>query len=111
MTDRIGDEGQIPPMSPRQEKKMYEAEYKQAADLFQRTLTEYSKSDNKYQKEEFKKVMQESLQVLNDAATELRRSDLLNQNSLIEKDYTAFQSDDTNNDKLKKDLDKAKRTV
>jgi len=107
---KIGDEGQTPSIGPH-EKKMYEAEYKQAADLFQRTLAEYSKSDNIYQKAEFKKVMEESLQVLNDAATGLRRNDLLNQNSLIEKDYNSFQSDDKDNAKLKNDLDKAKRSV
>jgi len=111
MTDRVGDDGQTPPLSPHQEKKMYEAEYKQAADLFKNTLAAYEKSDNKYQKAEFKKVMEESLQVLNDAATGLRRNDLLNQNSQIEKDYTDFQMNDTNDTKLQKDLDKAKRSV
>jgi hypothetical protein len=111
MVDRISSEGDNPSISPRQERKMYESEYKQAADLFQRTLTEYAKSDNKYQKAEFKKVMEESLQVLNDAATELKRKDLLSQNNQIEKDYGAFQSDDTKDSTLKKDLDKAKRLV
>ena len=111
MADRIGDEGETPKIIPRHDRKMYEAEYKQAADLFQKSLNEYSKSDNKYQKAEFKKVMDESLQVLNDAATELRRKDLLNQNSQIEKDYTVFQTDDTKTSKLKTDLDKAKRSI
>ena len=111
MVDRIGDSGDTPPLSKSEAKKMCESEYKQAADLFQRTLESYSKSDNKYQKEEFKKVMRESLQVLNDAATELRRQDLLNQNSKIEKDYKEFQSDDTKQAKLVKDLDAAKKSV
>src|SRR5277367_247926 len=104
MVDQIGGEGETPSVTPRQERKMYEAEYKQAADLFQKTLTEYSKSDNKYQKAEFQKVMEESLQVLNETATELKRKDLLSQNNQIEKDYTAFQSDETKNSKLKQDL-------
>ena len=110
MTDRIGDDGQTPSIG-RQERKMYEAEYKQATDLFQKTLIEYGKSDNKYQKAEFKKVMEESLQVLNDAARELKRTDLQSQNNLIAKDYEAFDANDSDSSKLKQDLDKAKRTV
>ncbi len=111
MADRIDDQGETPSILPRKQRILYEAEYKHAADLFQRTLNEYSKSDNVYQKEEFKKVMEESLQVLNDTATELRRKDLLNQNHQIERDYTAFQSDDKNDSKLQTDLKKAKRSI
>ncbi len=111
MADRIGNEGETPSILPRQERKMYEAEYKRAADLFERSLEKYSESDNKYQRAEFKKVMEKSLQVLNDTAIELRRKDLLSQNSQIEKDYTAFQADDTKSTKLKTDLDKAKHSI
>lgn len=111
MADRISDEGDHPSILSRQERKMYEAEYKQAADLFERSLKEYEKSDNKYQKAEFKKVMEESLQVLNDAARELRRRDLLTQNNEIQKDYLAFKEDDTKSLKLEADLDKAKRSI
>ena len=107
MVDQVGGGGDS--LSPAQARRMYEAEYKHAADLFQKTLTAYSKSDNEYQKEEFKHVMNESLQVLNDAATALRRNDLLNQNNQIEQDYNAFQADDSKTSKLDADLNKAKR--
>lgn len=111
MTDRIGDSGETPSILPRQQRKMYEAEYKHAADLFQRTLNEYSKSDNKYQKEEFKKVMGEALHILKETASELRRNDLLGHNSEIERDYNTFQTDETQSSKLKTDLDRAKHSI
>ncbi|HEX2582740.1 MAG TPA: hypothetical protein VHL30_01340 [Chlamydiales bacterium] len=111
MTDRIGEEGDHPSVLSRQERKMYEAEYKQAADLFERSLKEYEKSDNKYQKAEFKKVMEESLQVLNDSARELRRKDLLTQNSKIQEDYAMFKEDETKSSQLWTDLDKAKHSI
>jgi len=105
---RIQGDGETPSI---QDKKLYEAEYKQAADLFQRSLNEYNKSDNMYQKEEFKKVMKEAMQILNDAAAELKRKDLNNQNDKIQHDFDTFRSDDTQASALQADLTKAKRIV
>ena len=108
MTDKIeGDGGKI----SWSDKKMYEQEYKHAADLFQRSLDQYSKSDNIFQKDAFKKVMDEALTVMNQTAGELKRNELLKQNSEIEQDYNTFQQDDSETKKLQSDLAKAKRSI
>ncbi|MBS0624879.1 MAG: hypothetical protein JSS32_02375 [Verrucomicrobia bacterium] len=112
MADQIqGSEG-MGPLSP-QEKREYELEYKHGADLFKRALDDYSKSDNIFQKAEFKDVMQQAMQVLNDTAAELKRQELLKQNQAIQKDFAAFQDkdDDASISKLSKDLDKAKKSI
>lgn len=96
------------------EKKMYEQEYKHSADLFKRALDQYAKSDNPYQKAEFKDVMDKALNVLNETASELMRKELANQNEVISKDYATFQKypeDQDTLDKLSKDLDKAKKSI
>ncbi len=111
MVDRINSDGNLPSISPHQQKKTYESEYTHAADLFQRTLNEYSKSDNLFQKAEFKKVMDTALYVLKEAASELKRKDLLAQSKQIEQDYQAFQADPTQVSALNTDLDKTKKSV
>lgn len=101
------------PLGPR-EKKMYEEEYKQSADLFKRALSQYNKSDNMYQKAEFKDVMDKAMNVLNETAHELMRKELEAQNQKIAADYQNFQKypgDPDTIQKLNKDLDKAKKSV
>ncbi len=101
------------PLGPH-DRKMYEHEYKQSADLFKRALDQYSKSDNPYQKAEFKDVMDQAMQVLNETASELMRKELQAQNQKIAKDYETFQKfpDDPDTvDKLNSDLDKAKKSL
>lgn len=101
------------PLGPR-EKKMYEQEYKHSADLFKRALDQYNKSENPYQKAEFKDVMDKAMQVLNETAHGLMRKELDDQNKKIAKDYANFQKypgDPDTVDKLNSDLDKAKKTV
>lgn len=100
------------PVGPQESKKMYETEYKHAADLFQRALDEDMKSTNKYQKEEFHKVMEQANRVLNETAKELNRSDLSKQNQQIEQDYKNYQGhpDAATKQKLQEDLDRAKRS-
>lgn len=108
----MGDSS-IGPLGPR-DIKMYEQEYKHGAELFQKALEDYVKSDNPFQKEEFKDVMRKALQVLNDSAQGLARKGLQQQNEKIAKDYAMFQkeSDDPERvNQLKTDLDKAKRSV
>lgn len=103
----------IGPLSP-SEKKMYEQEYKHGADLFKRALEQYSKSDNAYQKEEFKDVMDQAMQVLNESAQGLMRQELLKQNETITKDYANFQklpNDTERQGKLSNDLDRAKKSI
>lgn len=115
MVDRVGgDSGdQMPPVSANQKRKMYEAEYKHAADLFERTLNEHAKSDNEYQKDAFRKVMDQSLSILKETAGELKRQELLRQNSQIEKDYAAYQDGGSKSakSKLEHDLERAKNSL
>ena len=93
--------------------KMYEQEYKHGADLFQRALTEYSKADTMFAKEEFKDVMDKAMQVLNETARELKRKELLKQNEQIAKDYASFKKspNDIVQQKLNDDLDSAKGKI
>lgn len=96
------------------DRKMYEQEYKHGADLFQRALDQYKQSSNMYQQEEFKDVMSQAMQVLNETAHELMSKELLAQTKKIAKDYATFQQFPTNPDtqeKLAKDLEKAKKSV
>ena len=72
----MADSSGINPIGP-QDQRAYEIEYKHGADLFQRALDQYSKSDNPYQKAEFKDVMDQAMNVLNETAKELMRSELL----------------------------------
>lgn len=96
------------------DRKMYEQEYKQSADLFKRALNEYVKSENPYQQAQFKSVMEKAMQALNETARELKRNELLKQNAIILKDYAEFQKfpeDPDTQQKLNNDLDRAKKTL
>lgn len=95
------------PLSP-EDRKMYEKEYKQGVDLFQRALNEYSKADEVNKKQAFKEVMDRALQVLHETSHELHRSDLEQQTDKIDKDYQAFQDGGSKNE-LSKDLKDVKR--
>ncbi|HSX10790.1 MAG TPA: hypothetical protein VLF94_03625 [Chlamydiales bacterium] len=98
----------------RKDAKMYEQEYKQGAALFQKSLNEYAKSDNMYQKEEYKEVMNQAMQVLNETARGLKRQELLKQNEEIERDYGDYQNNPNDRriqQKLDQDLEKAKNSI
>jgi len=112
MPDEISSSGNPAPITPR-EKKMYEQEYKHGAQLFQKALQQYVKSDNPYQQEEFHQVMDKAMRVLNETAGELNRKALLEHNQKIEQDYAAFNekpTDPSTFNKLNHDLDQAKKT-
>ena len=100
------------PLSP-QDKRMYEQEYKQGVDLFQRSLGEYEKADEMYKKEAFKDVMTQAMQILNETARELKRTDLSTQNKKISQDFMAYQDheSDAAKNQLLQDLSQAKRKV
>lgn len=113
MTDEIQGSGGPGPITPR-EKKMYEQEYKHGAQLFQKALQQYAKSDNPYQQAEFQGVMDKAMRILNETAAELNRKALLDQNAKIEKDYASFNNtpaDDKIIGKLDHDLDQAKKFI
>ena len=92
----------------------YEKDYKESAELFQDAVQHYAKSDNAYQKKELQGVMDKALSILNEAARELNRQKLLDQNAKIQKDYDTFNKspdDEAAIDQLSKDLEKAKDSV
>lgn len=82
--------GSPDPMLP-SERRAYEREYKEGADLFQRALAEHAKTENIYKKEEFREVMDKALLVLNETAKELKEKDLALQNKIIAEDYKKYQ--------------------
>lgn len=113
MSEDIQGSGGPAPITPR-ERKMYEQEYKHGAQLFQKALEQYSKSDNGYQQQEFMGVMDKAMRILNETAAELNRKALLDQNAKIEKDYAAFNNTPTDGkivSKLDHDLDQARNII
>jgi hypothetical protein len=111
MAEIHGNEGNS--ITPR-EKKMYEQEYVHGAKLFQKALQQYAKSDNPFQKEEFREVMDKAMNVLNETARELKAKALVDQNTKISQDYAAFTDQPANDqvvDRLNQDLEKAKKSI
>lgn len=96
----------IPEASPKNKAKMYKAEYKHAAHLFDESLEEYSHTDNVYKKEAFRNVMNQALQVLKDTARLLKKQTYIDQSLEVEKDYQAYQANGTPEQEMKlhKDL-------
>ena len=107
----FADDGRIPDVSPKNKKRMYEAEYKHAANLFDRSLEEYTHANNEYKKEAFRKVMTQALQVLKDTAIALKKNEWVKQCARIEQDYQAFQAEGTPEaeTKLHNDLKQARK--
>lgn len=99
-------------VSPRQ-RKMYEQEYKQGADLFQRALEQATKSQNPYQKEQFDEVMAQALEVVSQAARGLKRSDLVQESEKMEKDFQVYRQDPSQAHihTLEQDVSRAKRFI
>lgn len=112
MSESIDQTGPIP-ITPR-ERKMYEQEYKHGAQLFQKALEQYAKSDSPFQKHEFEEVMEKAMKILNQTARELSSKSLVEQNNKIQNDYEGFiknPKDQQGMKLLKKDLDQAQKSV
>ena len=110
MTENISGSG---PVNPHDE-KMYKQEYKQSADLFKKALDQYEKSDNAFQKAEFKDVMDKAMNILNESAKGMIRKDLEEKNKKIARDYETFQKypgDHHAVQQLQKDLDEAEKSM
>ncbi len=111
MSEEISVGGKLPPITPR-ERKMYEQEYRHGAQLFQKALQSYVKSNNPYQQKEFQEVMDKAMRVLNETAKELSHKALADQNLKIQSDYQNFaqhSGDGVAFEKLNRDLDQAKK--
>ena len=106
-----GDGGELPKISA-QDKKMYLQEYHHAADLFERAVDAYGKSDNPYQKKAYEKVMNQALQILNETAQGMSSPELLKQNEIIQKDFEAFNAGTQDASKqLISHLEEAKKAI
>lgn len=111
----MSDVGRIGPSSP-EEKKLYEQDYKQGAELFQQALDAHAKANSPYKKEEFRQVMEQAMRAMNESVRGLKQEDerkakfLEKQNKQIEKDFTSYQNGGKP-DPLKTDLEQAKRSV
>lgn len=115
-----GNKGPIEP----NETEMYKMEYKQGTELFEQALKGHASSENTFQKQAFKEVMDKAMRVLNEAAKELKNKDamdLYEQNQQISKDYETYIYDDANPStqhrvpadiaKLTNDLENAKDAI
>lgn len=110
MAEVHGPSEGLPPITPH-DRKMYEDEYRHGVDLFQRALNEYEKADEIHKKEAFKEVMDSAMQVLNETARELRRTDLQEQNQKISQSFETFEANDKDATKLARNLNQAKNTI
>jgi hypothetical protein len=111
MVDKIGDSGDSFGMSSASNAKLYKNEYKRAASDFEDALNADKKSQDMFQKDEFRKSMEEFAQVLKDSATALHNDKLLNRANQIEQDLAAYEKDGSRDSlsQLQKDLDNAKK--
>lgn len=94
------------------DKTRYEQEYRQSVDLFQKALTQYSKSEDPYRQHEYEQVMKQALTILNETANQLMQQELQKQNAQIAKDYAAFQKNPSSQEAVKNlqnDLTQAKK--
>lgn len=112
MTESMGNTPSPRPITAR-DKELYKEEYHHGVDLFKRALNEYSAADEVHKKDAFREVMDRALQVLNDTARGLKRTDLLAQNSKIREDFDSYQASqkDTEKNQLVNDLDQADKSV
>ena len=103
------------PITPRQEKE-YKKEYLHGEELFQKALHQAAKTEpagNPYQQEQFRSVMNDAMNVLNQSARALKRDDLIKQNAQIAHDFSTYKAKPTKEaqQKLNQDLDAAKKSI
>ena len=92
----------------------YHSEFKRGAKLFQQALEDYEKSKIPAQKEQFKKVMDEALTVMNQTAKVVcKKRKLKEQEEKVNTDYKSFISDPNKNhyDLLHKDIESIQKMI
>ena len=106
MIDKIG------PPSP-EEIKAYQDKFLEGANLFKEALNGYSTSNIPQQKLEFKKVMNETLKVMNQSASFLMKQEAKKYESELNKDFQTFKKEDNPNtqQKLKEDIDNIQKEL
>jgi hypothetical protein len=90
----------------RHDKIQYEREYRDGLNLIRRSFDEYNKADEIHKKEAFHDVMNQALQVMNDSAQALKRSDLLAKNQQIAQSLETMDAT-----QLNQNLKEAKKMV
>ncbi len=103
----------IGPITPENRQK-YHSEFKRGAELFRKALEDYDKSSIPAQKEQFKKVMDEALTVMNQTAKVVCNDGKKRaQEKKIEEDYKTFIKDPNKShfDLLHKDIESIEKMV
>ena len=113
MVGKIGDSGDSSGITPA-DKKMYKKEFEEAANLFEDALNSDTKSNYVFQKDEYRKVMEKSVDILKETADALNQKGLIDQANKLEKDLAAYEKDGGSQAsifQLHQDLEKAKKSV
>ncbi len=103
---------EVPNVGPSssQERKLYQLDYKQGAELFQQALDAHEHANSPFKKAAFQGVMERAMNVMNESARALKEKSLLAQNKTIANDFASYQNGGKP-DPLKRDLEQAKRSV
>lgn len=106
MSDNVSNPS---PLNPNQRPESYQQEYRQGADLFQQALQGFDGAENPEQKAAYQNVMDQAIQVMNDAARALK-GQYSKDMQKINADYASFENSQSVSQiqKLQKDLDQAK---
>lgn len=103
---------EITPDKSREE--LYHEEVKKSIDLFEKSFKQIQKKSTfTQQKEEYEKVMNECMQVMQETAMGLANKELLKIKNQLSMDYKGYLNNptSTNRDKLQHDIDKMKREI
>jgi hypothetical protein len=84
----------------------YREEFSRGIKLFQEALENYNTSTEPHQKKEFKKVMNESLNAMNEMVNVALRKDEQNKIEKLQRDYDVFSSNESSQsyNALQKDI-------
>jgi hypothetical protein len=94
-----------------QDRVLYRQEFERAVNLFQQSLTAYQQSEIPAQKEEFKKVMAKTLEVIHQTIRQVILERPEQKDKELSSDYQQFLDSDNSKNiaKLGRDLDDLKR--
>ncbi len=96
-----------------EDRRLYERQYVQGADQFKRALDEYSRADEVHKKDAFRQVMEKALEIMNETARGLKRSDLLTQTQKLGQELETYKNSQAEADKtlLAKDIERAQKSI
>lgn len=93
-----------------EDKAIYKNQFERSVKLFQKSLAEYEKADFPAKKEEFKKVMEKCLTIMNETAQAVLGDQGHKQKDRVQQDFNKLIAQDTpaNANKLNNDIEKLK---